>query len=249
MTFGICAGLLEAQAALEAGFDYVEVAASGFQGTTDHWQPEAYKGLPILSTNVFFDTSIRLFGPERTPYLEYCQRTIDRAAELGVEIMVIGGSGNRRAPNNEDCDQAFVEVCTEIQALANPYGIQIAPEPLNRSETNTGNDQRKLAELLRKHGMGYTADTYHVLYEWNADGSRNPLEELWEEKMPHAPVHVHLSDISRNAPKADDPMLLAFVRRLRALSYDGAISLECRRPKGFDLATVLKQTKRLFESA
>ena len=77
----------------------------------------------------------------------------------------------------------------------------MAPESLNRSETNVGNDLGQLAKDLAAKGIAYTADLYHILYEANADG--HPPD--FAEQLPFAPLHVHLADLPRHVPAPDDP--------------------------------------------
>ncbi|HTQ08728.1 MAG TPA: TIM barrel protein [Fimbriimonadaceae bacterium] len=246
MKFGVCAGVVDAPAILDAGFDYIEVGATGFSGMDEHWDRSPYEGLPILATNLFFDQRIHLFGAHKTPYLDYSMRTIERAASLGVPVMVIGSGGPRTAPDDIDGDSAFVDVVAELSQIAQPFGIALAPESLNRTETNVGNSLRSLAIRLRARGVGYTADSYHILFEWDAEGRKVWLDDLMEDQIPFAPTHVHVANLPRTGVDAEDPMLQAFAGRLAELEYGGNVSLECSRESGFDLAATLGALKSLF---
>jgi sugar phosphate isomerase/epimerase len=247
MRFGVCTGLEDVGKVLDAGFEYVEVGASGFNGMSEDWDPSPYQGLPIGATNLFFDHRIRLFGQNQTPYHAYAERTVSRAATLGIPVMVIGSGGPRNAPDGIDGDAGFVTIVAEIEEIARPHGIHIAPESLNRSETNVGNDLRRLALDLHKRGVGYTADSYHVLYEWDANGRVQDLEQVWKEQVPFAPTHVHVANLPRAGVDADDPMLQGFARRLRHLAYDKSVSLECSRGEGFDYVKALATLESLFD--
>lgn len=242
----MCCSVEEASAALASGFDYVELGASGFNGLSDEWDRTRYRGLPIEATNLFFDSRIRLFGKDRTPYREYVERTVERAASLNVPLMVIGSGGSRRAPEDMDGDRAFVAVAAEVAEIAGEHGIVIAPESLNRTETNVGNDLRSLAIALRDAGVGYTADSYHIFFEWDADGRSWSLAGLMEWQIPFAPSHVHIANLPRDGVSAEDEMLIAFVERLKALGYEGRVSLECSRDAGFDLAAARSVLASLF---
>jgi len=246
MKFGVCTGLEESAKILASGFDYVELGASGFDGMTGDWDPAPYARLPILATNLFFDHRIRLFGAGKTPYQEYAERTIHRAASLGVPVMVIGSGGPRTAPKDIDGDARFVEIVAELAEIARPLGIALAPESLNRTETNVGNDLRRLALGLRDKSVGFTADSYHILYEWDADGRKLWLDDLMEDEIPFAPTHVHIADLPRSGVSAEDAMLVAFAARLRELEYDGNVSLECSRGSDFDYGSALEALKSLF---
>ncbi|HEY0865999.1 MAG TPA: TIM barrel protein [Fimbriimonas sp.] len=247
MRFGVCCSLAEAPAVLDAGFDFVELAAVGFAGMEDAWDPRPYQDVPIECTNVFFPGSIRLAGLDATDYRPYARRTIERAAAIGVATMVVGSGGSRRAPDGIDGEAIFIDVCRNLQSIADQHGLRIAPESLNQSETNVGNDLRTLALSLQSIGVDYTADSYHVLWEWNAAGRPGTISNLWAYQVPIRPRHVHLARLeSRSAPTPDDPELQAFASRLAELGYDGTVSLECSRPDGFDFRQALRDVKELF---
>jgi len=248
MRFGVCCGLEDAHKVLDAGYDYVELGANTLSD-----DPQKYAGLPVEATNLFFAGSIQLFGPDATPYLEVARTTVDRAAKLGVQTMVIGSGASRKAPPGTDVEIAeneFLLIAAAVANHAKQYGITIAPESLNRSETNIGNDLGCLANGLKFAGVGYTADSYHVLYEWHADGPLDsfPSKETWEQQIPFLPSHVHIADLPRFAPKPSDPMVQGFATRLLDLGYDGRVSLEYRRGDDFEaeLKRALKDLKLLF---
>ncbi len=252
MQFGLCCDFSEFEYALAAGYDYVEGALSGLASAPDL---ERYRGLPIEATNIFFPSSIRLFGEERTPYLEYARGALAKAGELGVKIAVVGSGAVRRAPDEEDIEEyedAFADIASELADIADEFGITVAPESLNRSETNIGNDLASLANRLLKRGVSYTADSYHVLYEWNAKHPDQPAppESLFDTQLPFAPVHVHVATLPRVAPVPGDPKLVGFVRRLQSLGYDGRVSLECQRGSSVEeLSAALKNLQALFRGS
>ncbi|MGV3617534.1 MAG: sugar phosphate isomerase/epimerase family protein [Fimbriimonas sp.] len=248
MKYGVCGGLDLAKRVLDAGFDFLEVGASGFALRED-FDAADYREGRVEASNLFFPGTVRLFGAERTPYLEYSQRAVDRAHEIGIGVMVIGSGNSRRAPQGiplPEAERLFVEIVGDIADYARGSGIVIAPESLNRSETNVGNDLGQLAVALRNRGVGYTADSYHVLFEWDADGGEG--EPDWEAQIPFSPSHVHVGDLPRNAPEPNDPHMKGFANRLRTLGYDGRISLEARRRDESDaeLRRVLANLKEIF---
>jgi sugar phosphate isomerase/epimerase len=248
MKFGVCGGLDIAPRVLAAGFDYIEVGASGFTLREDFDAAE-YRNLNAEACNLFCPGTIKLFGAEATPYLDYAKQAVDRAHAIGIPVMVIGSGGSRRAPEGIDPGEAearFIDIVGEIADYARQYEITIAPESLNRSETNVGNDLGALAHALKARGAGYTADSYHVLYEWNAEGGEG--EPDWEGQIPFLPSHVHVGDLPRNAPEPNDPLILSFAARLKALGYDGRISLEARRRDESDeeLRRVLANLREIF---
>ncbi len=250
MRFGVCCGIEDAHAVLRAGFDYVELGANSLGD-----DPGKYSGLPVEATNLFFPGSIKLFGREATPYLGVARKTVDRAAAIGVRTMVVGSGASRNAPPGLDMEvteREFLLIAAAIGDHARQHGITIAPESLNRSETNIGNDLGCLARGLQYAGVGYTADSYHVLYEWHEEHPNEacPSRSHWEEQIPFAPSHVHIADLPRYAPKPDDPMVQGFAQRLLDLEYDGRISLEYRRGEDFEgeLKQAITDLRSLFRA-
>jgi sugar phosphate isomerase/epimerase len=232
---------------LDAGFDFIELGATGFEGESEDWDPRPFEGLPVEATNLFFPGHFRLVGQDATDYLPYAQRTIERAASLGVQTMVVGSGGARRAPEGVDGETAFVNVCARLSEIALARGVAIAPESLNRRETNVGTDLRSLALALQAVQTGYTADAYHVLTEWDLDGRVLSLEELWREQLPFSPTHVHIAELSkREHPQSSDETLQEFACRLQDLAYDGRICLECSRGEDFEFGLALKEVRTLF---
>ncbi|HWD39096.1 MAG TPA: TIM barrel protein [Fimbriimonas sp.] len=246
MRFGICCSLDEAPAMVDAGFDYVELAASAFADN-----PDVYKGLPVEATNIFFASSIHLFGPNATPWRPYVAKLLAAASDQGVKVMVIGSGNARKAPDAAsaaDCDEQFMDICAEIDSMASEHGMAIAPESLNREETNVGNDLGRLALGMQARGSGYTADGYHVLREWRANLPHEPLPDvsLWREQVPYEPTHVHFADYPRDVPAEDDEMVLTFFRRLRETGYDDRISFEGSR-SGLNPKQILERTRKMWE--
>lgn len=248
MRFGLCGGLDIAPRALAAGFDYMEVGATGFALRED-FDPAEYRDLKAEASNLFFPGTIKLFGSEATPWLDYAKQAVDRAHAIGISVMVIGSGGSRRAPEGIapwKAQKEFIKIAGQITDYARPLGITIAPESLNRSETNVGNDLGALALGLRERKVGYTADSYHILSEWDADGAESDPD--WEGQMPIPPNHVHVGDLPRNAPEPEDPLIKGFAARLKLLGYDGRISLEARRRDESDdeLRRVLDNLRAIF---
>jgi len=213
MTFGVCAPDLEfAERAIAAGFDYVEFGA-GF--VFENTEKIRAAGISTPRTNLFFPGEVRLFI-DPTPYTEIARSRIAAAASVGVEVMVVRSGGARRVPDGEDGDARFADIVAELQLIATEYGIRLAPESLNSTETNVGVKLTVLARLLHERGLEFTADSYHVLKE----------NEDFAEAIAFAPAHVHIANAPRFAPSKSDLELLPFVDRLRAVNYEGTISIE-----------------------
>lgn len=254
MKLGVCCSPEQSAHAIEAGFDYIEVAASPLSDL-DHERLLALRAAArVEATNVFFGGGVRLYGPEETDWRPIARRTIEAAALLGVDTMVLGSGGARRTPAGwtvGDAERALVDVAAELQAMADPHGVKIAPEPLNADECDVWNDQGALARALREKGLGYCLDSYHLLHFARRvePDAEVPSQRFLEDQIPWAPIHVHWSNFPcRSWPKRGDAAIAAVARRLREVGYEGRVSLECRLEWPEDLAPSLDAMREAFQS-
>jgi sugar phosphate isomerase/epimerase len=246
MTFGICTSLSIAPLALKAGFDYVECGA-GEMTMMDPWNPSAYEGLRVESMNLFFAGHLDLYGSDE--WRSYGATLSARAKEIGVQRLVVGSGALRKSREGSNIEETEAQFIKILQAIQSDNEITLYPESLNRSETDVFNDCATLARKTLEAGVGYTADSYHLLYEWDSNGREGglpaPSAEFWESQMPHLPGHVHLAALEgRRAPRQDDPMISGFASRLIQLGYNDRISFECRylNPESFTEALMDLQT-------
>ena len=270
MKVGICTSLEKAPLAVDAGFDYVELAVSEMTAR-EPWDPAVYKGLPIEACNLFFPGGTTLFptdpaDPRAVNILEYLAKARIRLTEVGVKVGVVGSGNQRKCPPeikfpyeshgpNPIWDGA--ESAEEILARFLDLGMRLpgttvfAPESLERSETNVGGDCASFSRILKKYNVGYTADAYHLLKEWDANGREGglgiPTSAYWEDQMPHAPTHLHLAQLEgRRYPQPNDPMLHGFFARLRELDYNERVSLECNGFEPSDYPQAIANLKTYF---
>jgi hypothetical protein len=265
------------------GFDYVELSASEM-AAMEPWDPSVYDGLNVKTLNLLLPGGVSVWTVPPAIVTAQLQKLLPRAKEVGVEVAVFGGGGQRRNPftpelwearpiafracsspesafgklvytalcelYDEDFDQfleTFVENAPDTNPTPEDFHQQmreavrrwmsplIAPEGLNRTETDLGTDTGSFANTLAYYGIPYTADAYHILKEWDFDGREGglsaPSEQYWAAQLPFVPVHAHIADLpDRLAPKADDLMLSGFFRRMKELGYEVRVSLEVRTP-------------------
>jgi sugar phosphate isomerase/epimerase len=246
MKFGVCCSLQDASMVLESGFDYVELPS--FDLASETFREAIYAGLPVPVTNLFFPGGFNLYTDD---WESYAALIFPRARAIGIRTMVVGSGGARRALEGvslADAEETFVNTVSAMQGIADEFDIVLAPESLNRSETNVGTDLATLALALRARGCQFTADSYHVLQEAAADGQLQDLSTLMVSQIPALPAHVHLGDLPRNPPSQDDPQILAFASRLKSLGYKGNVSLECRwTDLSEQLPLALTNLRKLFE--
>ena len=248
MKFGLCGSLDEAPLILEAGFDYVEGWAANLSSPTVERDARVADSR-ILRTNGFFGGDVKFYDATQSA-IERGVATALNAAEAGVELMVVGSGGARRAPEGAPASAytaIFMSVVGAIQASVGDR-IILAPEPLNRFECNVGTDLSEMAALSEVVGCKYCADSYHVLKEWAVDEIPATIQN-WRIAMPFAPAHVHISGGDRKPPRADDPDLQTFVARLRELDYAGNVSVEASREATLEsFQAILSELRTLYSN-
>lgn len=243
--FGVCADAELGKEILTTGFDFVEIRARDLLTLP----LEKFSGLRTAASNLFFEPAVRLYGRDETQWLEPACEEIDRANQLCVKVMVIGSAHARNSCSTFPVKQAeasFLEIIATLQNHASQYGIVIAPEPLNSSESDVWNSTSALAHATKKSGLNYAVDSYHSLKqaEINSSDIKN-YEVFWESEIPHLPAHVHFANLQRQIPEVGDVALKACARRLRQIGYDSRISLECKDLT--NLSSGLITLKALFE--
>lgn len=250
MQLGVCCTPEQSDFARSAGADYVELPAGPL--FTDPNYLQSLADLKPETTNLFFPFGTALYENEDLSF-RIGSNILQGAAEAGVKLCVVGSGGARKAPDGQTSEWAeakFVGLIAALKGPADQLGIAIAPESLNRSECDVGTRLRELSLALKEKGVGYTADSYHVLKEWDYDARPKSLKEEFQKEMPHAPLHAHLGGLTRTPPTEEDPMILAFFNRLKELGYDGRISIEVNWNNfETELRPALEATRRMWEVA
>jgi len=232
---GVC-GLDRAPAAVACGLEYLEAGVTSFLVPEQSDSAFAARrraadslGLPLYSANGFFPRDILLVGPEAD--LErasrYAKTAIRRASEAGLNILVLGSSRSRSIPDGfprEEAEGQFLSLLREIAPVAEKYGVIVAIEPLQQSETNFINTVKEGAEMARMAGspnICVIADFYHMAREGE------PAEDIIgaADKL----VHCHIAECAqRTPPGVDGDDFTSYFRALKQIRYQGRLSLECR---------------------
>jgi len=240
MRIGLCCSPERADEALEVGFDYVELPAGRL-----FWEAAERVSSCCEATNLFVAGSLKLVGPERGDVEAYGRKVIPAAAAAGIRVMVVGSGAARNAPEGYDVARAhdeFLDAVSLWTEIGRPLGVAIAPESLQRSETNVGNSMGELARRLHERGCAFTADIFHLIQDWRFQGGQGaPTDVFWAQEIPFAPAHVHFADSDRAWNLSGDGAVKGFVRRLKALGYEGRVSLECSTQ---DLSLVLSEARK-----
>lgn len=217
----------------ELGYDYLE----GVLRDLDGMSPEQFRearaqlsetGLAAEAFNCFYGPQ-RLVGPEATPIrelLDYTNRVLERAAELGCKVAVYGSGRAREIPEGFSHQRARKQFCEAVwytAEAARQYGIVLVLEPLNAGETNFFHTVQEGTELVREIGHGnlfLLADWYHVCREGE------PFEHIVQAGQ--LLRHIHLAEpVNRRVPElGDGANYQAMGDSLALAGYQERISIE-----------------------
>jgi sugar phosphate isomerase/epimerase len=220
----------------KAGADYVE---DGVGRLLKPNAPEAEvakvlaelkdKNTPVPVCNSFLPGELKLVGPDAKPdaVVEYATRAFARAKQVGIGIIVLGSGGARKVPDGFDrakAEEQFVAILKRLGAAADPFGVTVAMESLNRSETNFGNALRDCLRYINAAGhprVKLVADLYHMMRENEGpDAILDAGSRI---------VHVHVAEKAERTPPGtagDD--FKPYLAALKKVGFSGRMSLECR---------------------
>lgn len=217
--------------AAEYGYDGIELAlqsAEQIDSARIHALLAEY-GLrcPVISTGQVF-AGLGLYfttrdAAKRRQVLQVFTELIDLAAEFGAMVNIGRVRGYVEADDSyQEALERFTEVARRLAAYAQPKGVTLILEPVNRYELNFINSVAQGAELLRAVGAGNLAlmpDLFHMNIE-----DRTLAGEL-EQYQRHI-AYLHFADSNRLAPGQGHTDFAAVFAALRRMRYDGWISVE-----------------------
>ena len=231
---GIC-GTGWAEAAEKCGLDYLEANVSSFlipeQSDEDFAANKEVASTivpKIYSANGYFPGDIKVVGPEADleRAVKYSETALRRASEIGIKVLVLGSSRSRNIPegfDREEAENQFLELLKRIAPSAEKYGVKVAIEPLQHSESNFINTVSEGAELARKAGspnICVLADIFHMMRV--GEGPEGILENA--DKL----VHCHIAELeNRTAPGVAGDDFTPYFKALKEIKYTGRISFEC----------------------
>jgi sugar phosphate isomerase/epimerase len=241
---GVGDGRIDALAKL--GYDYAELPLAQMMALDEREFSRRIRarlrdaGLPCEASNNFFPKEYALTGPDanHSRALEYAQRALDRAAEIGVRRVVFGSAGARNMPDGWPERSGFDQLVSFLQRiapLAGERGIRIVIEPLNRLESNLINRLEECVALAVATGrdeVGVLADYYHM---------RLGFEPLEHVRMAKGSLgHAHIArPLGRSIPSDGDgePYDILF-REFTGIGYDERVSVEAYATADFEAAAL-----------
>jgi sugar phosphate isomerase/epimerase len=181
----------------------------------------------VFLCNVFFPGNIKIAGPDvdENRVLSYADTILSRAKKAGIPCIVLGSGGPRRIPEGYDRIKAqadFVTLCKKFAIIAGKYGIMIALESLQSSETNFLNTVKSAAEVVRavNHpNFRLNADIFHMMRENESPQSIIDAADL----LGHCEI---AEKQTRSLPGVMGDEFKPYFRALRKAKYKGHIFIE-----------------------
>lgn len=233
MRYGICGGPESAEAARDAGYDYLEMSVAhalkpdedetAFAAALDQRRNMA---LPCRACNGFIPARLKIVGPQADPAAlsAFADIACRRAERAGIDTIVLGSGGARQIPAGFDPLEAkrqFVSFCRKLGPVARKHGVTIAVEPLH--DCNLLQMVAESAAAVREAdhpAIRLLVDSFH----WAK------MRDSAEDIVANAPLlaHVHVATAEhRRAPGVEDcPELATFFKALNRAGYDGRVSIE-----------------------
>ncbi len=151
---------------------------------------------------------------------------VDRAAALGAPVLCgpmfqTLGHFTGQGPTADERRHA-ADVLREAAAHAEPAGVTLAAEPLNRFEAHVLNTMADAAAFVDQVGhrrVGVLYDTFHANIE-----ERDPVACIGKHAA--AIRHVHISASDRGVPGRDHVPWPATFAALKSIGYDGWLVIE-----------------------
>lgn len=232
MKFGICTKLENLPILERLGYDYIElevVATMALpQEDISRYQKQlAESRVKCEAFNVLFPGTMTLLDGSLSDeeLKDYLHRAMALVNSFGAGTVVFGSGKCRRCPDNMAFGQAYgklVSIYRMAGDAAKEYGIQVVIEPLSRSETNmicTMQEGAMMEAAVAHPNVGLLSDFFHVM------ANHDRLQDIEViKKLGH--VHIASANGRRYPMSTEGEEYEAFFRSLKAIGYDGRVSIE-----------------------
>lgn len=182
--------------------------------------------------------------------VDHLKRVIDCSAALGGQIIAGPWFQPLGVFTGEKPSEAELDRCAEVHRQVLPAmraaGITPGLEPLNRFEAhllNTCDQAIAYAERIGEGGVGILYDTFHANIE-----EKDPLAAMRRLHASGHLSHVHISENDRGTPGRGHAPIRETIEALKALGYDGWLTIEAFGRGVPDLAAATRVWRDFFAS-
>ena len=147
MKFGCCASIDQAGLVHAAGYDFIEctvvslVPEKSEEEFAEILEKYQRSPIPVEVCNVFLPGDLKVVGAsvDAKRIERYLKTALTRVKQIGADTIVFGSGGARSIPENFPRGEAEQQILTFLHLVAKyaePLGLTIVIEPLNRKESN-----------------------------------------------------------------------------------------------------------------
>lgn len=231
MRFGLCTDIRNVKMVEKCGFDYIDGKLNQIAAFSDE---EFSSVLSLMETtplkmeraSLLYPKTMALLGDEydEKAMREYLEKAFKRMNELLCPLVVFGSGKSRMLPEGMKWTEGFLTLVrvTQLTAdIASDYGVDIAIETLNRSETNMINtltEGAALQAVVGRKNVGLLADAYHMRKE-----GEDMNKIIYCSPLMH--THIALKE-GRAFPVEECAEVEEFFDMLKKSGYDGTMSIE-----------------------
>ncbi len=181
----------------------------------------------VFQCNVFFPGSIKIAGPDvdEQRVLGYADTVFARAKAANIPFIILGSGGARRIPDGYGEEKAipgFIALCRKIAEVASKYGVMVALESLEATETNFIISLKSAAAVVRgvdHPSFKLNADIFHMLREGESPQSIVDAADLL--------VYCEIAEKeNRTLPGVKGDDFKPYLRALKKANYRGHIFIE-----------------------
>ena len=216
----------------ESDFDYVELPLAqmvdlDYEKFCSLKEKVGLSGLKCEVCNNFFSGHVRLTGNavDYGKIEEYLDKALERAAQLGVKVIVFGSPKSKNVPEGYPMGKAWsqlVELLKTIDPLVRTKGMTIVIEPLCKLESNiinTAAEGLRLSRAVDRENIKLLVDYFHLVME-----KEDPEILLIAGSYVK---HVHFANpAGRVYPVEIADGYVRFMNLLKRIGYEGRLSVE-----------------------
>lgn len=216
--------------AASLGYDGVELALKSASEINaeklDRWLNDAGITVSCISTGqIFADTGLMFTDADknrRKALVSIFKEMIDLAATYGQLVNIGRVRGSLTENDNGESRLRFIDMAHELCSYANPKGVTLILEPVNRYEINFINSVEEGINLMKeinRSNMKLMPDVFHMNIEDASIGG-----EL--SKYIDYIAYIHLADSNRLAPGWGHTDFHNIFSHLKTANYRGWLSVE-----------------------
>lgn len=232
MRVGCCTDITNSSIAKKAGFDFLECTVVSLVPANDEDFQNILKSyqqshLPVEVCNIFLPGQLKIVGDsvDHDAVESYVKTALSRVKQIGAKKVVFGSGGARSLPEafpRDTGEEQIIQFLDMVSDYAEPLGITIVIEPLNKKESNMINsvpEAMSFAKKVNRKPIQILADFYHM------DEEREPIDNIIAAK--DMIKHIHVADTGRLAPGTGNYPYQEFVQCLAEANYTDQVSIEC----------------------